>query len=103
MFAIVLTTVKDRREANKISQALVAEKLAACVSIVPNVTSVFWWRGKIEKSREVILVIKTSGKKIGRLMSRIKELHSYQVPEILSLKIHSGLPQYLKWLKETVD
>ncbi|MEM4187846.1 MAG: divalent-cation tolerance protein CutA [Candidatus Hadarchaeum sp.] len=103
MFSIVLTTVKDRREANRISQALISEKLAACVSIVPNVASVYRWQGKIERSREIILVIKTSAKKIDRLMSRIKELHSYQVPEIISLKIQRGLPQYLKWLKESLD
>ncbi|MEM2890106.1 MAG: divalent-cation tolerance protein CutA [Candidatus Hadarchaeum sp.] len=103
MFSIVLTTVKDRREANRISQALISEKLAACVSIVPNVASVYRWQGKIERSREIILVIKTSTKKIDRLMSRIKELHSYQVPEIISLKIQRGLPQYLKWLKESLD
>ncbi|MEM3421813.1 MAG: divalent-cation tolerance protein CutA [Candidatus Hadarchaeum sp.] len=103
MFSIVLTTVKDRREANRISQALVSEKLAACVSIVPNVTSIYRWQGKIEGSREIILVIKTSAKKIDRLMSRIKELHSYQVPEIISLNVQRGLPQYLKWLKESLD
>lgn len=99
----MLTTVKDRREANRISQALVSEKLAACVSIVPNVTSIYRWQGKIEGSREIILVIKTSAKKIDRLMSRIKELHSYQVPEIISLNVQRGLPQYLKWLKESLD
>lgn len=103
MFSIVLTTVKDRREANRISQAIVSEKLAACVTIVPNVSSVYRWQGKIEKSRELLLVIKTSAKKIDLLMSRIKELHSYQLPEVISLKVQRGLPQYLKWLKESLD
>ncbi|MBC7219265.1 MAG: divalent-cation tolerance protein CutA [Hadesarchaea archaeon] len=103
MFSIVLTTVKDRREANRISRALVSEKLAACVSIIPNVSSVYRWQGRVEKSREMILVIKTATKKMERLTSRIRELHSYQVPEIISLKVQGGLPQYLKWLKESLD
>lgn len=99
----MLTTVKDRREANRISRALVSEKLAACVSIIPNVSSVYRWQGRVEKSREMILVIKTATKKMERLTSRIRELHSYQVPEIISLKVQGGLPQYLKWLKESLD
>ncbi|MGQ9788176.1 MAG: divalent-cation tolerance protein CutA [Candidatus Hadarchaeaceae archaeon] len=103
MFSIVLTTVKNRREANRISHAVISEKLAACVTIIPSVSSVYRWRGKIEKSNEVILIIKTTTARANRLMSRIGELHSYQLPEIISLKIQSGLPQYLKWLKESLD
>ena len=102
MFWIVLTTVKNRVEAKKISEALVSEKLAACVSSVPKVSSVYRWRGKVEKSSEIMLMIKTSSKKLDNLMARIEELHSYEVPEILVLKVDRGLPQYLKWIEESL-
>ncbi|MFH1821073.1 MAG: divalent-cation tolerance protein CutA [Methanobacteriota archaeon] len=102
MFSVVLTTVKNRSEAKRIAEILVFENLAACVSAVPNVTSVYRWRGKVERCSEVMLVVKTSDKKIGRLMARVKELHSYEVPELLVFKVDRGLPKYLKWMKENL-
>ena len=102
MFCVVLTTVKDRVEAKRLAERLVSEKLAACVSAVPNVTSVYRWRGKIERAREVLVVVKTSMKKLDRLIPRIKELHSYEVPEVLALRIERGLPEYLKWISESL-
>lgn len=102
MFSIVLTTVKNRVEAKRISEALVSEKLAACVSAVPNVSSVYRWQGKVKRSSEVMLIMKTSAKKLDKLMKRVKELHSYEMPEILVLKVDRGLPQYLKWMEESL-
>lgn len=102
MFCVVLTTVKDRAEAKRLAERLVSEKLAACVSAIPNVTSVYRWRGKVERAREVLVVAKTSMKKLDRLIPRIKELHSYEVPEILALRIERGLPEYLKWISESL-
>lgn len=102
MFCVVLTTVKNRVEAKRLAERLVSEKLAACVSTAPNVTSVYRWRGKIERAREVLVVVKTSMKKLDRLIPRIKELHSYEVPEILALRIERGLPEYLKWLGKSL-
>jgi periplasmic divalent cation tolerance protein len=102
MFSLVLTTVKSRAEAMRIAEALVSEKLAACVSAVPNVKSVYRWRGKVEKADEVMLVVKTSKRKIDRLVARVKELHSYEVPEILVLRVDGGLPEYFKWLEESL-
>lgn len=102
MFCVVLTAVKNGAEARRLAERLVSEKLAACVSAVPNVTSVYRWRGKVEHVKEVLVVVKTSMKKINRLISRIKELHSYEVPEILALRIERGLPEYLKWLGESL-
>ena len=102
MFLIVLSTVKNRAEAKKISEALVSEKLAACVNMLPSVSSVYRWRGKVERSSEVMLIIKTSSKNLDKLMARIKELHSYEVPEILALKVNRSLPQYLRWIDESL-
>jgi periplasmic divalent cation tolerance protein len=103
MFSLVLTTVKNRIEAKRMAEKLVSEKLAACVSAIPNVTSVYRWRGRVERAREVILVAKTSAKKLDRLIHRIKELHSYETPEILALRVEGGLSEYLKWLEESLS
>lgn len=102
MVSLVITTVKNISDAGRISGKLVSEKLAACVSTVPDVRSVYRWRGKVERSNEVMLLVKTSAKKLDKLMARIKELHSYEVPEILVLKVDRGLPQYLKWIEESL-
>jgi periplasmic divalent cation tolerance protein len=102
MFSLVLTTVKNRAEVKRLSEKLVSEKLAACVSALPNVSSTYRWRGKLERARENMLLIKTSNKKLDRLISRIKELHGYEVPEVLVVPIERGAPEYLKWLEESL-
>ncbi len=102
MFSLVLTTVKNRAEAERLSEKLVSEKLAACVSVLPSVSSTYRWRGKLERAKENLLLIKTSDEKLDRLIPRIKELHSYEVPEVLVVPIERGLPKYLKWLEESL-
>jgi periplasmic divalent cation tolerance protein len=102
MFYLVLTTTKNRAEAERIAKKIVGEKLAACVNVVPNISSTYRWKGKIERSRETLLLIKTSGEKLDKVIKRIEELHSYEVPEIIALPIERGLPEYLKWLKESL-
>ncbi len=102
MFSLVLTTVKNRAEAKRLSEKLVSEKLAACVSVLPSVSSTYRWRGKLERAKENLLLIKTSDEKLDRLIPRIKELHSYEVPEVLVVPIERGLPKYLKWLEESL-
>jgi len=103
VFSLVLTTVKNKTSARRMAEKLVSEKLAACVSAIPNVTSVYRWRGKVERAKEVMLVVKTSEKKLDRLIHCIKELHSYEIPEILVLRVERGLPEYLKWLEESLS
>jgi periplasmic divalent cation tolerance protein len=97
---IIFCTASSVKEARKIADALVAEKLAACVSIVPGVASAYWWQGKIEHSAEALLVIKTLASKRKALELRIKELHSYSVPEIIGWPIAWGHKPYLEWLEE---
>jgi periplasmic divalent cation tolerance protein len=92
---------KDAAQAKMIARALVKEKLAACVNIVPGVTSVYTWKGKTEEAREVLLVIKSRSALSKRLTARIRALHSYQVPEVITLPIASGNPDYLRWVRES--
>jgi len=102
MFCVVLVTVKDESEAKRLGERLVSEKLAACTSVAPKVSSVYRWRGKIEHADEALMLIKTSQEKLDRLIPRIKELHTYEVPEVLVLTVERGSPEYLKWLEESL-
>ena len=97
-YCVVLITASSRKEGEKIASALVKEKIAACVSIVSPVTSVFSWKGRLCKEREALLVIKTRRALFPRLATRVKALHSYEVPEIIALPIEAGWPEYLKWV-----
>lgn len=102
MFYIVLTTAKDGAEAEHIAERLIDERLAACVNVLPAISSIYRWKGKVEHAGEVLLLMKTSNEKLDRLMVRVRELHSYEVPEILALPIERGSPEYLKWLEESL-
>jgi len=99
---VVFVTASSRKEADKIAQALVKEKLAACVSIVPEIYSRYWWKGHIEFEKELLLVIKTLPRRYAALEKRVRELHSYSVPEILALPILKGNPAYLRWIKKSI-
>jgi periplasmic divalent cation tolerance protein len=98
---ITFTTCKDRRQAAAIAKALVMEKLAACVNIVPAVDSIYVWEGKLEESREVLLIIKSRTALSKKLTARVKQLHSYSVPEVVTIPIASGNPDYLRWVRES--
>jgi periplasmic divalent cation tolerance protein len=98
---ITFTTCKDRRQAVGIARALVKEKLAACVTIVPAVASIYVWEGTMEESREVLLLIKSRSALSKKLTARVKALHSYAVPEVVTVPIASGNPDYLRWVRES--
>ena len=98
---ISFTTCKDRRHAARIARALVKEKLAACVNIVPGIASIYVWEGKLEEGREVLLLIKSRAALSKRLTARVKQLHSYAVPEVVTVPIASGNPDYLRWVRES--
>jgi periplasmic divalent cation tolerance protein len=99
---LVYITAKDRAQAEVIGRAIVAEKIVACVNILPQMTSVYHWEGKLCRSREAVLIAKTRDTLLPRLVKRVKALHTYSVPCIAALPIQGGNPDFLRWIgKET--
>ena len=98
---ITFVTCRTGREAKRLAGTLVKERLAACVNIVPGVTSVYTWKGKVEQGREVLLIIKSRTALSRRLTARVRKLHSYDCPEVVTLRIASGNPDYLRWVRES--
>jgi periplasmic divalent cation tolerance protein len=101
-YAVVFVTTPSQAESRKIAETLLKNRLAACVSVLPGITSCYWWKGKIERAREELLVIKTARRKLPALFRQVKALHSYEVPEIISLPISSGNPEYLRWIGDSL-
>jgi len=99
-FQLVLTTCPNEQIAKAIAENLVKEKLAACVNILPNVTSVYHWQGEIQCDNEVQLLIKTDSERFLLLNARINELHPYDVVEVIALNIQQGDKHYLNWINE---
>jgi periplasmic divalent cation tolerance protein len=99
---IVLCTVPDHESATALAEAVVGEGLAACVNILPGVTSVYRWQGKVESGDELLLLIKTSEQTYAALEDRIAGLHPYELPEIIAVPIEAGLHDYLNWIDESV-
>ncbi len=98
---IVLITASSPDEAAKIGAALVNEHLAACVNIVPEIRSLFFWEGKTRDERETLLVAKSRQPLLAQLVLRVKALHSYAVPEVIALPVVGGSQEYLAWLNDT--
>lgn len=99
---LVSITTSSLKEAERIAEALVQERLAACVNIVPAITSIYRWQGEVHKDSEVLLIAKSRPELFESLAVRVKELHSYEVPEIIALPIVVGSKAYLSWIDESV-
>lgn len=97
-YRVVLVTASNISEAEKIADSLLNNKQAACVNIFEKVRSRYWWEGKIEKTEESLMIIKTKHKNIDEMIKLIKKEHSYTVPEIIALPIMEGNSDYLKWI-----
>ena len=95
---VVLVTCPNRRVAQRLARAIVERHLAACVNIVPQVESLFWWEGKINRCRESLLLIKTTAKRFNALRRTVVSLHPYDVPEVIALPITTGHQPYLAWV-----
>ncbi len=99
-FIQVITATASKAEAERIAQALLEKRLAACVQIVGPMESLYWWRGKIERSEEWLCVAKSELALFSQLEETIKALHSYEVPEIVAVPVVAGSAEYLQWLQE---
>jgi periplasmic divalent cation tolerance protein len=99
---IVLTTAGSEEEARKIARHLVDRRLAACVNIVPRVTSIYRWKGEIEEVSEWLLIVKTTSTGFNKVQTAIGELHSYELPECISIPIEDGSVLYLQWIGDNV-
>jgi periplasmic divalent cation tolerance protein len=100
---IVLSTAGSEQEAHKIAHLLVKRRLAACVNILPQVQSIYRWKGEIESAQEWLLLIKTRADKFPGVRDAIVELHSYEVPECIVVAIEDGSPPYLQWLEKATQ
>ena len=102
-YRLVLCTCGDMETAQRIARGLVEQKLAACVNILPGITSVYQWKGSIESDNELLLLIKTQKSCLSALQETIRKLHSYELPEIIDVPITGGLTEYLNWITESVE
>lgn len=95
---VILVTAANQKEAVKIANAMVSANLAACANIVPAIQSIYRWKGKIVKGREILIILKSTKARYPALEQAIKELHSYETPEIIALSVSAGLNRYLAWV-----
>jgi len=99
---VVLITVPSQDVGGAIARAVVEEHLAACVNLVPGITSIFRWDGKVQTETEALLIVKTRPALFGDLAARVRTLHPYTVPEIIALPLAAGNQAYLDWVRESV-
>ncbi|RPI71056.1 MAG: divalent-cation tolerance protein CutA [Geobacteraceae bacterium] len=99
---MVFVTVPGLKDGSRISKGVLNSRLAACVTIIPGVRSMYWWEGKIARANEAMLVVKTTRNQYRRLERKIMELHPYEVPEIIAIPLVAGSPQYIEWVKREV-
>ncbi|MEB3859811.1 MAG: divalent-cation tolerance protein CutA [Desulfurococcales archaeon] len=99
---VVLITA-PKGEGARIARFIVERRLAACVNVVPGVKSFYWWEGRLVEDSEELLVVKTVGDLVERLVAEVKRVHPYTVPEIISLPVEGGNADYLKWVREEVS
>ena len=102
MYTVIFITVSNKKEAKSIAEALIGKKLAACVNIVDKVESLFWWEGKVDSAKETLLIVKSKAGNLNKIIACVKPLHSYKVPEIISLPIKSGYIPYLRWINDSL-
>jgi len=101
-YVVLFITAADEEEARLISRVLLEQRKAACINIVPGVSSLFWWQGNIDSTQESLLVVKTRAMLVKEVVQLVKEIHSNDVPEIIALPIVGGNQDYLEWVDGVV-
>jgi len=99
---VIMTACTSKREAARIAEALLEQRLIACANIVSGADSRFWWKGAIDRAGETLLIMKTTRSHFGRVERTVRRLHHYEVPEIIALPIVAGNGEYLRWIEENV-
>lgn len=97
-FRFCYVTASSREEASAIAEAVVGARLAACANILDGMESVYWWQGKLTRSQEAVLILKTRAELVEALIAKVKSLHSYTCPCVVALPVVAGNPAYLEWL-----
>lgn len=95
---LIFMTTSTKEEATKIVRCLLEEKLIACANIVGPITSLFWWKKKIDETKEFLALMKSQNKLFSKISKRVREIHSYEVLELIAIRIEKGLPTYLTWI-----
>ena len=98
----MLVTAGSSEEAAKIGKVLVERRLAACCSIIPEIQSIYWWEGDITEDAEVLLLIKSLKSAEKKIINTVKKLHSYEIPEMISIPLQSGFEKYFQWIEDNV-
>lgn len=100
---LVITNLPDQDSARRVAESLISQRLAACVNIMAPCTSVYRWQGRVETAQEIPLLIKTLAAHYSKAEAAIRELHPYELPEIIAVPLSAGLPEYLAWIKAETD
>jgi periplasmic divalent cation tolerance protein len=100
-YIVCVVTIDEIDKAASMARTILEQRLAACVNIVPQIRSIYTWKGEIHDEHEVLMLIKTRNELFDDLKEAVKNLHPYEVPEIIALNIEKGLPDYLNWIHET--
>ena len=103
MFKVCFITVPSQDEGKRLARLLLEKKAAACVNLIPQVTSMYWWEGAIQEDAELLLMVKTHQDQLDELIELIRDNHPYKVAEVISLPIETGNPPYLEWLKASIQ
>ena len=101
MTRVCLMTCPNQETATQIARQLLERRLVACVNLIPQVTSLYWWEGKIQQDAEVLLIAKTTQAHVDELVEVVPRLHPYEVPELLVLPVEAGWPAYLQWVADS--
>lgn len=101
-YVVLYCTTRSMDEASQIGQHLVGNHLVACVNVIPNIRSIFWWNNKVYQDSEVLMIIKTEESRIPEVERSIRQLHSYETPELIALPIQYGIPEYMNWMAQSL-
>ena len=101
-YCLLISTINNIEEARKIASYLVQNHFVACVNLVPGIESIYWWENKVLSDAEILMLMKTEASKIANVKKAIRELHSYDTPELIVVPIRGGMKRYLQWVSESV-